>query len=218
MIKKSKMYVGNNATEENVKKESGNFSLLHFSAHGLLDEKRPLYSGVVLALEDEEKDDGLLQTYEIFNLDLNADLVTLSACNTGLGKLHRGEGLIGLTRAFMYAGAKSVLVSLWSVHDQSTTSLMKNFYKNLIEKGLNPKKALREAKLQLLRDSSEIQGNEILYSNPFFWAPFVLIGDTDFEFVEEKRRIIPSWMFGFLILLIFGIPILFLYRKKTMSM
>ncbi len=213
----SKLYLGNQATEENVKKESGEFSILHFSAHGLLDENQPLYSGVVLTQDDKEKDDGLLQTYEIFNLDLNADLVTLSACETGLGKLQRGEGLIGLTRAFMYAGAKSVMVSLWSVHDQSTTYLMKEFYKNLKEKSLKPKNALRMAKLQLLKETTELQGTEISYSNPFYWAPFVLIGETDFEITEAESRKIPFWMIGFFILFIIGISIVYFYKKRSLT-
>jgi len=106
------------------------------------------------------------------NLKLNADLVTLSGCKTGLGKLSRGEGLIGLTRAFLYAGASSLLVSLWSV-DESTSKLMKHFYQNL-RKGQNKAAALRNAKLKLLKT----RRNGISFAHPYLWAPFILVGQN----------------------------------------
>jgi CHAT domain-containing protein len=115
-------------------------------------------------------EDGLLQVYEIFNLKLNADLVVLSACKSGLGKKVRGEGLIGLTRAFMYAGAPSVVVSLWSVVDRSTASLMVKFYETLNQAG-DKAEALRQAKLKMIQNP--------LYAHPYYWAPFVLIGSAN---------------------------------------
>jgi CHAT domain-containing protein len=108
---------------------------------------------------------------EIFNLDLNADLVVLSACQTGLGRLVKGEGMIGLTRAFMYAGASSVVVSLWKVQDYSTAALMKSFYRHL-RAGKGKAEALRQAKLNMIR--SDIPA----YRFPYFWAPFVLVGQA----------------------------------------
>ena len=103
-------------------------------------------------------------------LKMNADLVTLSACSTGLGKLVNGEGILGLTRAFFYAGARNVTVSLWSVNDSATASLMKAYYKNL-NRGLPKSAALRQAKLALLR------GSNVSWRHPYFWAPFVLVGE-----------------------------------------
>jgi CHAT domain-containing protein len=141
---------------------------LYFAVHGLISERQPQYSGLVLTLDDDPKEDGLLQVYEIFNLKLNADLVVLSACKTGLGKEVKGEGLIGLTRAFMYAGARSLVVSLWQVADPSTAELMVKFYGQL--DGTSDKaEALRQAKLKV------IQANR--YAHPFYWAPFILVGE-----------------------------------------
>ena len=113
--------------------------------------------------------DGFLRTDEIFNLRLNPSLVMLSACETGLGKEKRGEGVIGLTRAFMYAGAPTVGVSLWSVADKSTAELMTNFYQRFLGSGASASSAMREAQLSMISAKK--------YSAPFYWAPFVLVGE-----------------------------------------
>jgi CHAT domain-containing protein len=161
----------NNATEENfkLKKDLDKFNYIHFATHGLINEEKPDLSALVLTSNRGSGEDGLLQATEIFKLKLNADLVVLSACQTGLGKLVRGEGMVGLTRAFMYAGTPSVVVSLWSVSDMSTAALMGEFYKNLIKNKLSKTASLRNAQLALINDPK--------YAHPFFWAPFVLIGD-----------------------------------------
>jgi len=145
------------------------FNYLHFATHGLIDEESPGLSSLVLTSEKSSGEDGFLQAAEIFDLKLNADLVVLSACQTGLGKLIRGEGMVGLTRAFMYAGTPSVVVSLWSVSDISTADLMGEFYKNLIKNKLSKTDALRKAQLSLMTDEK--------YAHPFYWAPFILVGD-----------------------------------------
>ncbi|TMA61499.1 MAG: CHAT domain-containing protein, partial [Deltaproteobacteria bacterium] len=121
--------------------------------------------------------DGFLQMSEIFNLRLNADLVVLSACDTGKGKLRRGEGIVGLTRAFMYAGTHSVVASLWQVNDQSTSRFMECFYRNLKE-GQSKAEALRQAKKQLMQIQvwSDTLKKEQSFTAPFYWAPFILIG------------------------------------------
>lgn len=167
----SEIYLRNDATEENAKREGAlkKFNFIHFATHGYIDEDKPDLSSLVLTKDNNSEEDGFLQAAEIFNLDLNADLVVLSACQTGLGKLVRGEGMVGLTRAFMYAGAPSVIVSLWSVSDMSTALLMGEFYKNLIKNKLSKTEALRKARLKLIADKK--------YAHPFYWAPFVLIGD-----------------------------------------
>lgn len=165
------IYLRNNAKEENLKRngELNKFNNIHFATHGFIDEDKPDLSSLVLTSGKNSGEDGFLQAAEIFSLKLNADLIVLSACQTGLGKLVRGEGMVGLTRAFMYAGTPSILVSLWSVSDMSTAALMGEFYKNLIRNKLSKTNALRKAQLTLINDQK--------YAPPFYWAPFILIGD-----------------------------------------
>jgi CHAT domain-containing protein len=160
-----------NASEENIEgRETTKYRVIHIATHGLLDADRPQFTGVVLSLIGNKSADGFLRTDEVFNLRLGAPLVMLSACETGLGKEKRGEGVMGLTRAFMYAGAPTVGVSLWSVADKSTAELMTEFYKRLLASdSASPSASLRAAQLAM------IDGKK--YSAPFYWAPFVLVGD-----------------------------------------
>ncbi|EAY29271.1 CHAT domain-containing tetratricopeptide repeat protein [Microscilla marina] len=168
---KTRLYLKTEAREEQIKSsELKNYRYVHLATHGVVNEQYPELSRVLLSKGN--KDDGALYFGEIFNLELSANLVTLSACETGLGKLSKGEGIIGLSRALLYAGAKSVLVSLWSVADESTSQLMINFYDYLLA-GKTKHEALRQAKLRLISEGKDYQGNPI---PPFYWAPFVLIG------------------------------------------
>lgn len=170
-----RILLGAEAQEANVKSEPlSRYRYVHFATHALVDEEFPARSAIVLSTPanesgSEKKEDGALQMAEVMRLKLNADLVTLSACRTGLGRMLYGEGIIGLTRAFLYAGAESVVVSLWNVNDIATASLMKAFYKNL-KQGMNKDDALRQAKLALLR------GQQPAWRHPYYWAPFVLVG------------------------------------------
>jgi len=165
------IYLGDQAREETVKSEKmDQFRYIHFASHGFIDESKPGRSGILLSRDAHSAEDGVLQMGEIMRLKLNADLVTLSACNTGLGKLMDGEGILGLTRAFFYAGARNITVSLWNVNDSSTSALMKVFYENL-NRGLSKSAALRQAKLTLLR------GKEAAWRHPYYWAAFVLVGE-----------------------------------------
>jgi CHAT domain-containing protein len=143
-----------------VETSSTGHDIVHFATHGFLDSRRPLQSGVVTA-------DGTLTIADVFNLNLNANLVTLSACQTGLGKLLRGDEVIGLTRAFMYAGTPSVLSTLWSVADASTTHFMTLFYQALQKPGTDKGSAMQQAQLELMK----------AYPHPYYWAPFQLLGD-----------------------------------------
>jgi len=147
------------------------YRMVHFATHGLLNNVHPELSGVVLSLVDEKgaDTDGFLRLHDIFNLNLPAELVVLSACETGLGKDVQGEGLVGLTRGFMYAGAKRVVVSLWSVNDTATAELMKRFYQQMLEKGVNPVAALRAAQLEMLKSEQ--------WKAPYYWAAFVVQGE-----------------------------------------
>jgi CHAT domain-containing protein len=159
------------ASEDNVgTRDITKYRVLHIATHGLLDADRPQFTGVVLSLVGNRSADGFLRTDEVFNLKLGSPLVMLSACETGLGKEKRGEGVMGLTRAFMYAGAPTVGVTLWSVADKSTADLMTDFYKRyLATDSVSPSTALREAQLAMIAGKK--------YSAPFYWAPFVLVGD-----------------------------------------
>jgi CHAT domain-containing protein/tetratricopeptide (TPR) repeat protein len=148
-----------------------NYRIIHFATHGLLDSAHPELSGLALSLVDEngKPQDGYLRLNEIFNLKLNADLVVLSACQTGLGKEVKGEGLIGLTRGFMYAGAPRVVASLWQVNDAATAELMKRFYRGMLKEKLRPAAALRQAQLELMKKPA--------WSAPYYWGAFVLQGE-----------------------------------------
>ena len=159
------------ASEENLgTRDISKYRIIHVATHGLLNAERPQFTGVVLSLVGNKTRDGFVRTDEVFNLHLGSPLVMLSACETGLGKEKRGEGVMGLTRAFMYAGAPTVGVSLWSVADKSTADLMTDFYQRLLSASAGTSSgALRGAQLAM------ISGKK--YSAPFYWAPFVLVGD-----------------------------------------
>ncbi|HWP42522.1 MAG TPA: CHAT domain-containing protein [Blastocatellia bacterium] len=160
------------ASRENVLSgQLSNYNILHFATHGLLNSEHPELSGLVLSLVDEtgRAQDGFLRMHEIYNLRLPAEVVVLSACQTGLGKQIKGEGLLGLTRGFMYAGARRVVASLWQVDDLATAELMKRFYRGMLKEGLRPAAALRGAQLELMREKR--------WASPFFWAAFVMQGE-----------------------------------------
>ncbi len=151
--------------------ELGQYRYVHFATHGFLDSVHPELSGIVLTMIDEKgkPQDGFLRAHEVFNLKLSAELVVLSACQTGLGKEVKGEGLVSLTRGFMYAGAPRVVVSLWSVSDQATAELMMRFYRGMLKEGLRPAAALRAAQMSLLKERQ--------WESPFYWAAFSLQGE-----------------------------------------
>lgn len=151
--------------------EISQYRILHFATHSLLNNQQPELSGIVLSLVDEQgrPQDGFLRLYEIYNLKLQADLVVLSACQTALGKEIRGEGLVGLTRGFMYAGTPRVVASLWKVSDEATAELMKRFYQKMLRDGLRPAAALRAAQLSMLKEKQ--------WRAAYYWAGFVLQGE-----------------------------------------
>ena len=158
-----------------------NYRIIHFATHGLINSERPELSGIVLSLFDSEghPQNGFLRLHDIYNLHLPADLVVLSACSTGLGKDVRGEGLIGLTRGFMYAGASGVIASLWKVDDDATAELMKQFYEALFQKGMAPAAALRYAQLTLSQNKR--------WQSPYYWAGFVIQG----QYTETEKFVEP---------------------------
>ncbi|MDJ1182914.1 tetratricopeptide repeat protein [Roseofilum casamattae] len=149
------------------------YRTVHFATHGILNSVHPELSGLVLSLIDEQgnPNNGFLRLHDIYNLDLSADLVVLSACQTGLGKEIQGEGLIGLTRGFMYAGTPRVLVSLWNVDDAATAEIMARFYRLMWQENLSPAKALQAAQLEMQTETQ--------WKAPFYWAAFTLQGEWE---------------------------------------
>lgn len=168
----SQMATGFDASRATVMNEDlRRYQIVHFATHALIDREHPELSGIVLSLVNKQgnSENGFLQLHEIYNLRLSAELVTLSACSTGLGKEISGEGLVGLTRGFMYAGAKGVLASLWKVDDRATAELMRRYYRELLVERKSPAAALKAAKVELWRQKR--------WREPFYWASFVFQGD-----------------------------------------
>ena len=169
------MYVGAAAREDRFKAESGSARVLHLAAHGILQSASPMDSHVLLSQSGEAgEEDGLLEAWELMDMDLSAELAVLSACETALGRLGAGEGIIGLTWALFVAGVPASVVSQWKVDSASTTDLMIDFHRRLRvvrpgPSGFGKAAALRQASLMLLRSNE--------YRHPFYWAGFVLIGD-----------------------------------------
>jgi CHAT domain-containing protein len=162
------VFIGDSAKEDLLKViPLENYQIVHFACHGLIDEKFPFRSALVLDFNGDLEEDGFLLVREIYGLRLSADMVVLSACQTGRGKLENIEGVLGLPRIFFYCGAKSVVSSLWNINDRSTAKFMSYFYKSL-SKGEDKTEALRRAKLKMLKSK---------YSHPYYWAAFVLYGD-----------------------------------------
>ncbi|MEN7546623.1 CHAT domain-containing protein [Rapidithrix thailandica] len=174
----TQLYTYDDAREGYLKEgRLGDYKFLHIATHGFVNEEEPELSGILFAQETDDKDDGVLYSGELYNLQLNAQLVVLSACETGLGKYSKGEGIIGLTRALLYAGTKNILVSLWQVSDKSTTELMVDLYDEVLQnefedfssaQEMHITRALRDAKLKMIE-----KGN---FAHPYYWSPFVLIG------------------------------------------
>jgi CHAT domain-containing protein len=157
--------------ETALRSELGQYRIVHFATHSVLNNEHPELSGVVLSLVDRygRPRDGFLRLYDIYNLDLRADLVVLSACQTALGEEIRGEGLIGLTRGFLYAGAPRVVATLWKIDDRTTAEVMQRFYEQMLGRGRRPPDALRAAQIELWK----MRG----WDAPYYWAAFTLEGE-----------------------------------------
>jgi len=149
--------------------------------HGLLDSKNPILSSLVFTENNDSIENNFLQAWEISKMELNAELVVLSACETGFGRFETGNGVASLARAFMYAGARSLVVSLWQVNDQATSKLMEEFYQNLSQ-GMGKAEALQQAKVSYIDNAKGIA------AHPAFWSPFVLIGDTASVSISRKSE------------------------------
>jgi CHAT domain-containing protein/Tfp pilus assembly protein PilF len=162
--------VRDQATESAFKNSAGSYAIIHLATHAIIDNRDPLKSKLLFSAATDSLNDGILHNYELYNLQLQADLVTLSACNTGAGKLEEGEGVMSLARAFMYAGSQSLLMSLWPASDNASQLVMKYFYEELAD-GKTKTKALQLAKIRYLDQADDLS------ADPFLWSNFVLVGD-----------------------------------------
>ena len=181
-ISGGRAFTGESASEDLFKKLAGEGHILHLATHAFLDDEDPLQSKLVFS-EDNVVEDGFLNVYEIYNLDLTARMVVLSACNTGAGLLKRGEGIMSLARAFIYAGVPNIVMTLWTVSDRQGYRLMLDFYKLLIA-GRSTEDALRKAKLDFLEEASPA------YQHPQYWAGYILVGNPDRLFMSRIKKII----------------------------
>lgn len=161
---------GEEASEDNFKLMADAYKVIHIAAHARVDDQNPLYSSIYFSPEVEGEEDQALEVFELFNMKLKADLIVLSACETGVGEMKQGEGIISLAWGASYAGAKSVLTSLWQVNDLATSKIIEVFY-SFLEKGMDKDEALRQAKLKYLEEGDH------LTAHPFYWGGFILIGD-----------------------------------------
>jgi CHAT domain-containing protein len=177
----SEIYTGADAREDRFKSEAGKFHILHLATHGVLDDASPLYSNIVLSPGESGQEDGLLEAREIMQMDLKADLVVLSACETARGRISAGEGVIGLSWAFFVAGTSTTVVSQWKVESASTADLMLAFHRNLMTApktasknggdAFSTARALQRAEVGLLHSQK--------YAHPFYWAGFIVVGDPN---------------------------------------
>ena len=179
--------LGQAASEAAFKTEAGNYGVIHLAMHGLLDSKNPILSSLAFTENGDLIEDNFLEAWEISHLNLNAELVVLSACETGYGRFEQGEGVMSLARAFMYAGTPALVVSLWQVNDESTSYIMQKFYQKLAQ-GLPKDEALQQAKLVYLKHAKGIT------AHPAFWAPFIQLGDS--RPIKLRQKISSYWLWA----------------------
>ncbi len=200
-----KAWVGTSATEEVFKETAGEFQILHIAMHGLLDDTDPMFSKLLFSQNKDSNEDGQLNAAEIYNLDFNADLAVLSACDSGFGKINKGEGMMSLSRAFAYAGCPSLVASLWKVPDETTVAPMMDFYDQLMT-GMPIDEALQKAKLNYLQNAENP-----LYEHPYFWAGFVVHGNTQPLHIESQNTTVYTYAVAALLT---GLILLILVRKR----
>jgi len=206
-IFKGSVYRGEQADETRFKNSVSEFNIIHLAMHTVIDDKNPMQSKMIFKPNNDTIDDGYLNTYEIYELELQAQMVVLSACNTGSGKINRGEGIMSLARGFIYAGVPSIVMTLWNVDDKSGANIMTLFYENL-NKGMSKDIALQQAKLTYLNNSSP------LHSHPYFWAAYVDIGDTE---PITKSFLSSCGIYFYISILLFAFWFVRYKRKKRVS-
>jgi CHAT domain-containing protein len=199
------LYEGEAAHEAAFKQYAENYDILHLATHAIVDDRHSLNSRMLFTVTDDTTEDGNLYVWELYNMQLNAQMAVLSACNTGFGKLQRGEGVMSLGRAFAYAGCPSVIMSLWPAQDQATADLMSFFYQAL-DKGMPKDEALRQAKLQYLATTDE------LFAHPFYWAGFVAQGDP--HPLNTQNLFSTKWLTGGIFALLLLFIAFFQFKKR----
>lgn len=202
---KGDFWTGKEANERNFKAKASNYGIIHLAMHGVLNNQHPILSSLAFTEDRDSTEDNFLQAFEISQMQLNAQLVVLSACETGYGNFEQGEGVMSLARAFIYAGSPSLLVSLWQVNDLSTSILMEEFYSQL-SSGLDKAEALQQAKLNYIQRAQQQA------AHPAFWAAFIQIGDPRPIKVAYHRPL--YWYWGFAILSVLLIGGLIWWRRK----
>ncbi len=201
----SRVFINEKATEANFKKYASDYNVLHLAMHTIMRDDNPLLSMLVFTNVDtgDTIEDNRLYAYEIYNLKLNAQMAVLSACNSGTGKMQKGEGMMSLARGFIYAGCPSIIMTLWQVTDKSSSELMTSFYKYL-KRGKSKQEAMRLAKIDYLESADD------LTSNPYFWSGFVVLGDGSPIY---RKSGFAYWM---IVITVFaGLMIFFQYRKSS---
>ncbi|WP_321515023.1 CHAT domain-containing tetratricopeptide repeat protein [Marinifilum fragile] len=189
------LYLDELATEQNFKDHANGYDVLHLAMHTIIDDENPMYSKLVFTQTNDTVQDGLLNTHEIYNMNFNARMVVLSACNTGDGKLLKGEGVMSLARGFFYAGCPSIIMTLWTVEDQTGSNLMTNFY-SYLSKGLDKDESLRQAKLKYLETADPLK------SHPYFWSGYVTMGDVQPLYDFDLKNNLVYMGLGGLVLLV----------------
>lgn len=202
----SDIYIDKQATEKNFKEHASDYDILHLAMHTIIDDENPMYSKLVFTQTTDTTQDNLLNTHEIYNMNFNARMVVLSACSTGEGKLMEGEGVMSLARGFFYAGCPSLIMTLWTVEDQTGSNLMSDFY-GYLSQGLTKDNALRQAKLDYLKNA------DALKSHPYFWSGYVSLGDVNplYEFNLERKLL---YLFSGIVLVLFFLAMERKRRKK----
>jgi len=193
-----KFLLGNEATESTFKREAHQYDILHFALHGTANPGNYLNTKLIFKDFSDSLEDNILYPYELYNLNLKANLVVLSACETGLGKYYQGEGVYSLARAFAYTGCPLIVSSLWKINDRNSSSIMTSFYKKMVD-GIPVHEALKEAKLEYLRGSDELS------AHPSNWAAFIVIGNTNMESGSYQNIIFLLAALLLIILLIWSI-------------
>jgi CHAT domain-containing protein len=200
--------ISSDATESQFKQKASQYGIIHLAMHALVDNENPLNSKLVFAQSNDTTEDNYLHMFELYNMDLHAQMVVLSACNTGSGALAEGEGVISLARAFAYSGVPAVVMTQWNVDDKATAALMTIFYKGL-SNGLNKSEALRQAKIKYLKDCNPAA------AYPAYWSAFVCVGDDDP--LQRSFFSKTNWLIALTIVPFAGILIWFLVRKRRKS-
>jgi CHAT domain-containing protein len=197
-----KVYRSRHATEKNFRSDAPRYQLLHLAAHTLMDEKAPVLSAFVMSPPVDADDDGLLHSYELYQMNLRARLVVLSSCNTGHGRLQYGEGLLSLARSFFFTGVRSVAYTQWQAADETSATIVCNFYKEIAD-GQPFEVALRSAKLEYIAAADPVK------SHPYFWAGYVVTGNTDpIKFSHRS-----PWLVALLLVVIAGATGYWAYRR-----